>query len=73
MTEHLLHLQVQGHATDLTERARTARLARVASTRDRPRGRLRASTARLLVALAVRLDDRLRPAPVRAARSGTGG
>jgi hypothetical protein len=58
---------VAAHAADLTEQARQARLARAARTSERHPGRLRTSTARLLVGLARRLD----PVPAHAPISGS--
>jgi hypothetical protein len=64
-------VMAESHIADLTEQARRARLASAARAAGRRPTRLRLSTARLLVALAVRLDDRLQLAPVHASTSGT--
>ena len=70
MSEYLTHLVVDAHTADLRARARRAQLASDARTRGRRASRLRSSTARFLVAVAVRLDHRLQPAPVRSSTSG---
>lgn len=67
----LTQMLVAAHAADLTDQARQARLARAARTSERHPGRLRSSTARLLVGLARRLDHRLGPIPAHAPISGS--
>jgi len=67
MTEHLTRMVVDRHGVDLATAAEHSRLARDARAarpqRDHP---VRASAARLLVAMATRLDSRLAtPVPVR--------
>ena len=65
MTEHLTRLVVDRRATDLAGAADHSRLARDARAARPPRRSVRASAARVLVALATRLDDRLTtPVPV---------
>jgi hypothetical protein len=69
MSAYLTQIQAEAHAADLTEQARQAQLVRLARTgQPRPR-RLRTSTARFLVALAVRLDHGLQPPAVPATAS----
>ena len=61
MTSSLTYLVVQAQEADLGERSR--RCAHHVDRIGAPRpGRLRTRTARLLVGLAVRLDDQLQPA-----------
>jgi hypothetical protein len=77
MSTSLTQLLVQAHTAELTGQAQRAALARDARTGrrhpGRHPGRLRAATAQHLLAAAIRLDSRLRPAPVPAvAASGTG-
>jgi hypothetical protein len=67
----LTQMLVEAHANDLTDQAQQARLARAARTAERPPRRLRTWTARLLVGLARRLDDRLPPIPAPAPISGS--
>ncbi|MCU1613203.1 MAG: hypothetical protein JWO98_743 [Frankiales bacterium] len=67
----LIQMLVEAHANDLTDQAHQARLARAARTAERPPSRLRAWSARLLVGLARRLDDRLAPIPAPASLSGS--
>jgi hypothetical protein len=66
VTEHLTHLVVDRRAAELAaagDRSRLARDARAARPRRHP---VRASAARLLVAMATRLDSRLAtPTPLR--------
>jgi hypothetical protein len=70
MSEHLTSMLVDAHTSDLLEQARRARLVHDAGT-GRPRSsRLRSSTARLLVAVALRLDHRLQPVSVRSSAPG---
>jgi hypothetical protein len=69
---HRHHIQVQTHAADLAQQARRDRLAGSTGTGHRGRRRLRNSMARLLVALAIRLDHGLQPPAVRASASGCG-
>jgi hypothetical protein len=69
---YLSQAMAESHIADLAEDARRARLASGVRAAGRRPKRLRLSTARLLVALAIRLDDRLQPAPVHASTSGTG-
>jgi hypothetical protein len=71
MSAHLLQLQAEAHARDLTEQARQARLARLVRTSHRRPGRLRASIARVLLSLAVRLDNRVQPPLPRATPCGS--
>ena len=70
-----------GYLNYLVVVAREAELAAMASRPDpfyearadrRGPGRFRSATARLMVAVAVRLDNRLQPAPVRAVPCGPG-
>jgi hypothetical protein len=63
-SDHLARVFAEGRAAELAARAERARLLREVRSR-RPR-RVRASTARLLVAMASRLDDRLQPVAVAA-------
>jgi hypothetical protein len=70
MSEYLTSVMVDAHTADLLEQARRARLVHDAGTGRRRSSRLRSSTARLLVAVAVRLDNRLQPASVRSPASG---
>jgi len=67
MTEHLTRLVVDRHGVDLATAAEHSRLARDARAGRPRRGHpVRASAARLLVALATRLDSRpATPVPVR--------
>jgi hypothetical protein len=67
----LTEMLVAAHAADLTDQARRAGLARAARTSERPSGRLRTSTARLLVGLARRIDHRLGAIPAPAPISGS--
>ena len=67
----LTQMLVSAHAAELTDQARRAGLARTARTSERHPGRLRSSTARLLVGLARRLDHRLGPIPAHAPISGS--
>ena len=64
-------LLVAAHTADLIDEARQARLARAAGVSERHPGRLRTSTARLLVGLARRLDHGLGPIPAPAPISGS--
>jgi hypothetical protein len=64
MSTSLTQLLVQAHTAELTGQAQRAVLARDARTGRRHPGRLRAATAQHLLAAAIRLDGRLRPAPV---------
>jgi hypothetical protein len=75
MSGYLIYAMAEAHAAELTEEARQNRLAKqfLDARADCPApGRLRVSAARLLIAVARRLDDRVRPAPVPAAASGIG-
>jgi len=72
VSSYFSQVMAESHAADLTEDARRARMASGVRTAHRPSRRLRLSTARLLVALAVRLDDQLPAAPVPASASGVG-
>ena len=70
MSSYLTYLLVQAQEADLAQRARRAPPRRLARWVPRRPGLLRARTARLLVGLAHRLDDRLQPAPPRVLPSG---
>lgn len=72
MSAYMHQLMAEARSAELIEEARRARLAREAVAARRGPSRLRVSTARLLAAAAIRLDDRLRPAPVPAPVPGTG-
>jgi hypothetical protein len=72
MTGYLTYLMVEAQEAELAERAMRPRPARAPRTGRGHTGRFRSSTARLLMGLAVRLDDRLQRAPVPAATSVTG-
>jgi hypothetical protein len=72
MSSYLTYLLVQAQEADLAQRARRAPPRRVARQIPHPPGRLRTRTARLLVGLAHRLDDRSQPAAPRALPSGGG-
>jgi hypothetical protein len=61
MTEHLTRLVVDRRAAELAGAADLSRLARDARAARPPGRSVRASAARVLVALATRLDDRLTP------------
>jgi hypothetical protein len=69
MSGYLSLVMAEAHAADLGEQARRARAHHIRTGPRRP-SRLRNSTARLLFALAVRLDDRR--TAVRASTSGAG-
>ena len=69
MTSHLTYLMVQAQEDQLAARAGAPQPRVVRAGRHRP-GRLRIGTARLLVALASRLDDRRQPPAARVAPSG---
>jgi hypothetical protein len=69
---YLTSFIVEAHATELGERARQAGLARAARTGHRRSKPVRSTTARLLVAVAARLDNRRRPAAVPCADTGAG-
>jgi hypothetical protein len=62
----LNQLLVEGHAADLAEQARQARLARLVRTEEPSWSQPRNAVARLLLTLALRLDDRIGPMAVRA-------
>jgi hypothetical protein len=71
MNGYLTYLMVEAQEAELAERARRPRPARAARA-DRPSGTgFRSSTARLLMALAVRLDGRLQRTTVPAATAVT--
>ena len=72
MDDYAHHLMFEARSAELIEQARRARLVRQAHAAGRGPSRLRLSTARLLISLATRLDDGLRPAPVPASVPGTG-
>lgn len=72
MSSYLTQLLVEGHTADLRDQARRARLARASREAGQRPSRLRTLTARLLVALATRLDDRPWPTAVPASISGAG-
>ena len=65
MTSSLTYLLAEAQDADLAERARRAPPHHVPRGIPHRPGRLRTRTARLLVRLAVRLDDRLQPAAPR--------
>jgi hypothetical protein len=68
----VIQMLAAAHTADLIDEARQAGLARAARTSERCPGRLRTSTARLLVGLARRLDHRLGPIPAHAPIAGSG-
>jgi hypothetical protein len=73
MTSHLNYLMVEAQQAEVAERAERARRARPpdgARIVRRQPSRLRTGTARLLVALAVRLDGRPTPTAARVSPSG---
>jgi hypothetical protein len=70
MTSPLTYLVVQAQEAYLGERARRAPMHHLDRIGARRPGRLRTRTARLLVGLAVRLDDRLHPTAASVAPSG---
>jgi hypothetical protein len=72
MSTYLTRIQVEAHAADLAEQSRQFRLGGLARTDHRRPGRLRHSMARLLVALAIQLDDDLRSPTVPAPATGYG-
>jgi hypothetical protein len=72
MSGYLTYLMGEAHEAELAERARRLRPTPDTRTDRRRPNRVRISTARFLVAVAIRLDDRLQPTPVRAATSPTG-
>jgi hypothetical protein len=63
MTSYLTYLMVETQQAELAERAQRDPPHHPARSEPHPPGRLRTRTARLLVGWAVRLDDRLQPAP----------
>jgi|tagenome__1003787_1003787.scaffolds.fasta_scaffold20945528_4 hypothetical protein len=67
MSVYLSHLQAEAHAADLLEQARRAHLVR--NSRGRP-PRLRNSVARVLLGIAIRLDQGLQPTTVRPSTTG---
>jgi hypothetical protein len=67
----VIQMLAAAHTADLADEARQAALARAARPTERHPGRLRISTARLLVGLARRLDHRLGPIPASAPISGS--
>jgi hypothetical protein len=72
MTGYLTYLMVEAQEAGLAARAMRPGPARAPRAGRRHTTRFRSSTARLLMAVAVRLDGRLQRAPVSAATSGTG-
>jgi hypothetical protein len=70
MTSYLTYLAVEAQEADLAQRARRGPPHHLTRITPRRPGRLRTRTARLLLGLAVRLDDRLRPVAARVAPSG---
>ena len=70
MSGYMTYLMVEAQQTELVERVRRA--GPPDESRAGPPGpsRLRMRTARLLVALAMRLDDRLQPAAARVSAAG---
>ena len=72
MTGYLTDLIVDAQEAELADRAGRPGPARAARADRRHTSRFRSSTARLLMALAVRLDGRLQRAPVSAAACATG-
>jgi hypothetical protein len=66
MSGYLTYLMVEAQKAERAANAMRPRPAQDTRTQGRRTGRFRISTARLLVAVATRLDDRLRPVPVRA-------
>jgi hypothetical protein len=71
MTGYLTYLMVEAQEAELAASALRPRPAHDARIDRRRTSRFRTSTARLLVAVAVRLDSRLQPVPVPAS-SGLG-
>jgi hypothetical protein len=71
MSGYLTYLMVEAQEAELARNALRPRPAHDARTDRRRPSRFRISTARLLVALAIRLDNRLQPIPVPAS-SGLG-
>ena len=67
----VIQMLAAAHAADLIDEARQDALARTVRTSQRHPGRLRTSTARLLVGLARRLDHQLGPIPAHAPMSGS--
>lgn len=66
MTQHLTRMVVDRHGADLAAAAEHSRLARDARAARPERHPVRASAARLLVAMAARLDARpVTPRPLR--------
>jgi hypothetical protein len=65
MSGYLTFLMVAQQEADLAERARRAPPPHVDRTGPRRPGRLRTRTARLLVSLALRLDNQLQPVAAR--------
>ena len=63
MSGYLNYLVVEAQQADLAERALQDPPHHLVRRVPHPPGRLRARTARLLAGWAVRLDDRLLPAP----------
>jgi hypothetical protein len=63
MSVYVTQLLVEEHQAEFRSRARRAELARQARAARGP-SRARTSAARLLVALATRLDGRLQPAAI---------
>jgi hypothetical protein len=70
MTSSLTYLVVEAQEAELAKRVRRVPPHHLARISPRRPGWLRTRTARLLVGLAVRLDDRLRPVTARVAPSG---
>jgi hypothetical protein len=70
MSGYLTYLLVAQQEAHLAERARRAPPPHVLRPGHRHPGRLRTRTARLLVGLAFRLDDRLQPPAARVVPSG---
>jgi hypothetical protein len=66
MSGYLAYLMVQAQEAERAANALRPRPAQDTRALGRRTGRFRISTARLLVAMATRLDDRLQPVPMRA-------
>jgi hypothetical protein len=61
MAGYMTYLVVQAKEAELAAKARRPEPEYAVLTEIRSPGRFRTATARLMVALAIRLDDRLRP------------
>jgi hypothetical protein len=70
VTGYMTYLVVEAQESQRAEQVRLPRATDDARIGARPPSRLRTRTARLLVGLAMRLDDRLQPTAVRASTAG---